>query len=136
VSHWIFVITEYSDYHRGNLDYILKKVDSEKTWPIGMKTNYKLRLNGGDKIVFYVSGQNNLKFIASATLLSGFIKIDKLYGYVNLDEIEIFNEFVYIKKLLKKLTFIKNPKYWGLYLQNGIVKISKKDYSLILSSSK
>lgn len=39
------------------------------------------------------------------------------------------------KPFMGKLSFIKNTKYLGIYLQGGVVKITEEDYQKILRKS-
>ena len=133
MSYWIFVASETSGYHRGNKKEIKSFLKKERKWPIGNHTIYRKKIEPGDKMLFYLSGDNNKKFIGSGVLNSIFEENTLLWNYVDIKDVDIFKMEVPIKPLLEKMEFIKNTKYWGLYLQNGIVKISKEDYERILN---
>ena len=52
---------------------------------------------------------------------------------INLDEIIIWKNFPSIRNHLSKLSFIKSELNWGVYLQTGVIKSTKKDFVLISS---
>jgi len=134
-NHWIFVITEYSNYNSG-LKETLEELNREHKWKIGLRTQNKQQLKKNDKSIFYVSGNDRMYFAASAVLNSNFInERDPIYGYVRLRNLCFFDKPVFTKPILGNLDFIKNKKHWGLHFQRGIVKISKRDYDKIIYES-
>lgn len=136
MNYWIFVATEYSDYNRGTIIDALTDLLKEGKWKIGRRTVNRNNLEAGDKIIFYMSGDNGKKFIAQAILNSKFIyKNNELWGHVKVKNINIFKNPVSIKPIIYKLNFIKNKKYWGIFFQSGIVKISEQDFKTILALS-
>lgn len=135
--HWIFVMTEYSNYNNGPIEEIIKELNIKNKWKIGLKTLYKNKLSKNDKLIFYVSGKDRMYFIASAVLDSRFIYEGEPYhGYVNMRNINLFNKPIFIKPILDKLSFIKNKKRWGVHFQSGVIQISKSDYDNIISEIK
>ena len=132
MNYWIFVATEYSDFQRGGTNAILSTLIKDKRWSIGYHTGFRKKLKKDDQILLYLSGKNNMKFFASGILDSECVCESKFYSYVSIRNIKIFKKEIFIKPIIKKLKFIKNKKYWGLYMQNGIVKISKRDYNTII----
>jgi len=137
LGFWIFVTTEYSDYNLTTIDKTIQNLINEKKWNIGIRTKYKNQLRRGDKTIFYMSGINGQKFVASAMLDSYFIKDENpIFGYVKVKDIKVFNNPIYIKPIIKKLKFIKNKRYWGLYFQSGVVKINEQDFNTIINHIK
>jgi len=131
--HWVFVATEYSDYNTGTIREILKKLVDEKRWKIGLKTPNRSKLRPGDKILFYASGEGKKEFVASGELDSEFLSNDnRIYGHVELKNILIFEKTVRIKPILDKFSSFKNNRYWGLFFQGGVRKISQKEYNLVI----
>lgn len=133
VNHWIFVITEYSTYNVGNINDTINELKKEKKWKIGKRTVYKRNIKKDDKIIFYVSGLNQKKFLLTAELNSEFYDdSNRIYGYVDLKNIVFFKNPVPIRPIINDLQFITNKKYWGLYFSGGICKINIYDYDTIM----
>ena len=135
MPQWIFVATAYSDYNAGEIEICLRNMLIEKTWEIGKRTPYRTHLKKEDKALFYETGENNKQFVASAVLNSKYIPDDELSGHVQLKNISIFKNPIKIKPLLQNFKSIKNIKYWGLFFQGGIAKITENEYQLIISKS-
>jgi hypothetical protein len=134
-NFWIFVMVEYNDYNMSILDTI-KKVGQEKTWRIGARTANKLKIQKGDNILVYTSGEGNREFIASAKLDSGYINEGRPnYGHVKLTEIKIFEKKIPLRSMINKLDFIKNKTRYGSHFQSGVITIGEKDYKKIVKKS-
>jgi len=133
MPQWIFVATAYSDYNAGKIEIMMRNMFVEKTWKIGKRTPYRTHIKKEDKVLFYETGENKKQFVASAVLNSKYIPDDELCGHVLLKNISIFKNPIKIKPLLKNFKSIKKKKYWGLFFQGGIAKITEKEYQLIIS---
>ena len=115
----------------------MSKCKSEKKWPIGQKTLRKKLLSIGDKVLFYEAGDEGKKLFGSGDLFSSLEKdVEDNSEFVTISSFEFWNPPIPIKRILSKLSFIKNKKYWGIYFQGGIVRLPETDYSLILNLHK
>jgi len=92
-----------------------------------------MKLLVGDKVLFYQGGENGRKIVGSAELASSLQQTgNSIYDFVKIKNFKIWDNAVEIRTLIDKLTFVRNKRYWGIYLQGGITKISEKDYMKIL----
>lgn len=120
-----------------------------KFWPINERTTNREKVKVGDGFIFYLAGAGKLSqcFVAMGcadsevikselTWPDGFTDINPGYG-LWLREISYFKNPVPIKKILKKLSFIKIKanNVWGGYLQGGCITINEKDYNLVISEA-
>jgi len=131
-QYWIFVSFPYSDYNTGSIFEMMNKLKQSRRWPIGKRTHHKLKLSIDDKILFYQAGEEGKEIVGSGKVVSG-LQHDKnsFFDYVIVENIELWDKPVQIRKLIKNLSFVKNKKRWGIHMKGGIVKISEKDYELI-----
>jgi len=133
VNYWIFVSVPYTDFNTGDFLKIYRKIKVSKKWSIGKKTPNRKKLSKNDEILFYQGGERGGKFVGSAELVSGLIQQDNgMFDFVILKNIEFWKKPVEIRPILRKLSFIKDKKHWGVYFQGGIIRISEKDYEEIL----
>jgi hypothetical protein len=133
VKYWIFVSVPYTDFNTGSIDEILDKIKSSKTWPIGRRTVYRNLLSKGDRVLLYQGGEQGKKIVGSADLNSGLIgKPDGICDGVLISNLDLWKEPVDIKKVVSKLSFVRNPERWGFYFKGGVVRISERDYKEIL----
>ena len=102
-----------------------------KKWPIPKKTGNKDKLEKNDKIIFYLGGEKNMKFMGTATIDS--IKTSNDDDFIiELDNTNIWRNPIKVSAILDSLEFI--PKNWGSFFQGKIVWISKKDHSTIIEN--
>jgi hypothetical protein len=106
------------------------RVGREK-WPIYQRTGNKSNLKKNDKVIFYLGGQRNMKFMGAAKLSSG-IKPEGDDFTVGLSDIDVWKKPVKVQEILDSLAFVGNKKNWGAYFQGGAVWITEKDYNTIL----
>jgi predicted RNA-binding protein with PUA-like domain len=132
-KHWIFVSVPYTDFNTGSINEMRSKIESSKKWPIGKKTIHRNALSKGDKVLFYQGGEQGRKIVGMCELSSGLVEdSDRMCDCVMIENYEFWKEPVDIRKVLGRLSFVKDSKRWGIYFKGGIVKISKKDYDKIL----
>lgn len=111
----------------------------------GLKERYRKtvqRWKPGDRIIYYVTKIS--KFGAIAEITSGYYRDEtKIWS----DEDEIWpsrakskpilvlekDELLYVRKLVDKLSFIKNKEFWGLSFHGSVREIPEKDYKIIES---
>lgn len=129
MNHWIFVIKDDERV----FDLRIK----QKKWPIYPATKFQKYLKIGDIIMFYRAGKYGQYFLGTA-LVNSKVKPtpDGIDLHIDIDKIDVWKERPSIRGMLSQLSFIKSQEYWGLYLQGGVVKINKKDYSIIIKEPK
>jgi len=109
----------------------------EKKWPIYPGTKFQKYLKIGDIIVFYRAGEHGQYFLGTALVNSKVKPIpDKIDLHIDIDKIDVWKERPSIREILSQLSFIKNIDHWGLHLQGGVLKINKKDHSIITKEAK
>jgi len=132
-KYWIFVSVPYTDFNTGSINDMLGRIESSEKWPIGKKTVHRKELCKGDKVLFYQGGEQGRKIVGTCDLCSGLVEDrDGMFDYVKVENFEFWKEPVDIKRVLRKLSFVKDPKRWGFNFKGGVVKISEKDYRKIL----
>ena len=133
----MFVSVPFSDFNRGTILEMIEKVKTSGKWYIGRKTLYRKQLSKGDKILFYQAGEEGKKFVGSGELLSN-LQVDdtNIFDFVTVGNIELWRKHVPINDLIDDLSFIKDRKHWGLYIQGGIVRITKDDFELVLRKAR
>ncbi|MES0446935.1 MAG: EVE domain-containing protein, partial [Desulfobacterales bacterium] len=99
----------------------------------------------GDKVIYYIAGIS--KFGTIATITGGYY-FDKTKFWTEDDEMwpcraksqpEIIlkdDEFIDVKKLIPKLSFIKDKTNWGIFFQGSVREIPEDDFSLVESEMK
>lgn len=122
MNYWIFVMT-------GNNSDFLNRIKNNK-WELYRKTSNRLKIQKGDKILFYLARFPRQKIVANAILKSNVTSVGDKF-FVDLSELEIWKKQISIKPFIESLDFIKNKSKWGGYLQGGISKISENDYLLL-----
>ena len=142
MGHWIFTIQGYTDFCLWSTREGLKRRVEEKIWPIGERTQNRKRIRRGDRLVFYLCGEGEHKFVGTAVLDSDVIEIGSSYNsntlglaryFVRLKQIRLWKTEVPINCVLTKLAAIPNAKHYGIYLQGGIRKLKPEDYELLVS---
>lgn len=131
VNHWIFVSVPFTDFNIGTIHNMHKKIRTTKNWSIGKRTPNRTQLSLGDKVLFYQGGDEGRKIVASAELASTVKETEISESFVEITNFRLWKKPVEIRALINELSFIKNKKHWGIYLQGGIVKISEQDYKKI-----
>lgn len=126
MSYWIFVM-------KGTIIDFQTRMKS-KFWPIKKKTGNKNNLQKNDRVVFYLGGPNNMKFMGTATISSELKPMGDDF-VIELHKIEIWEKPISVPQILDSLTFIPNKKNWGFFFQGVIVWISKNDYNLIINKN-
>jgi|APSaa5957512535_1039671.scaffolds.fasta_scaffold75676_2 hypothetical protein len=129
MRQWVFVIRDE--------EIVFKKRIKQKMWPLYRGTKFQTFLEIGDKIVFYQAGLGGQIFLGTAEVKSEVKQIPKkIDSYIDLDKINIWKKHPSIRNMVAKLSFIKNKEHWGLYLQGGILRMEKKDYTTIINAAK
>ncbi len=144
MSNYISIITSHQDStgNRISASEIYTDLMSKSVWGLHPRTAARAKIVPGDKIVFYLGGENQ-HFVGTATATSSaYRESDTSHNYfssedmfrLDLADILIFDRPKPIKPLLNNLSFIKNPYSWGPYLQGGIRKINSADFERIVTS--
>lgn len=126
VNYWIFPV-KYTGQD-GLKGY--KRRMKEKTWRVNFRPTKSLEPN--DKIVFYLTKQNN--FLGTAVAASK-IEDTEQGLFVELKEIDTWESPKSIRPLIDALKFITDKKNWGLDLHKSIVDISPEEYQIIIQKS-
>lgn len=118
--------------------YEFKKRIKRKKWPIFKNTSHRKHLAMGDLVMFYKAGRDQGQSFLGIGKISTDLKLlpNSIDFEINLDEIKIWKNFPSIRNHLPKLSFIKSELNWGVYLQTGVIKSSKKDFVLISNNAK
>jgi len=133
-------------------------VTSEENWRVirennvwGVADRFKgtiQRVKPGDKPVFYVMQTKKDKEVIPSRIVGIFevisepyrdsTKIFKAYGTeqtfpnrVKIKPVKIFDRPLFFKKLVPKLSFIRNKQRWSGSLRRAMVEIPEKDYKII-----
>lgn len=131
-----------SDYHGGDAYEILKQRLKSKSWEIYNKTNLRMQLRVGDKVIFYLAGHGKYSqhFVGEAVikeivLADGAYSEESntlIYSTLKFEDITIYKKPSPIKKILEKLIFVSNPAKYGTALNGGVRRILEVDYLTIL----
>jgi len=120
-----YLIFVSSDGKKNGYDIFNDRI-KKNLWPIYVKTPQLINVKIGKKIIFYIAGNSvySQHFVATG-------KIEKL------ENLKTSQNFVSIKKHIKKLSFIEisKRKIYGLYFQGGVCKINKQSYDYIIKNS-
>jgi hypothetical protein len=136
-NYWIFVSVPFTDFNVGTIWEMKTKIEATEKWSIGKWTPNRSRLSDGDKILFYQGGEEDGgRIVASAELDSKLQQSKDADCYVEIKNFEVLKKPVDLRALIGKLSFIRNKKHWGAYLQGGIVEIAQADYTKILKKSR
>ncbi len=126
MSFWIFIMKEET------IDY--EQIIKEKKISLPKKTGNKDKIVKNDKIIFYLGGIGNMKFIGTATIMAK-SKSTELDLSVELSDIDIWETPIPIQSIRDSLKFIPK-KNWGSFFQGKIVWLSYNDYKLIPEKTK
>ena len=127
------------------LDLLLKN----SIWVYNNSTPNIKNINMGDKVLLYLAGERRRKFVGSMEIAGEITPIkfrgnteeeQDLYSLFSLySPIQNVNEFddpIYIKEILDDLDFIKNKYKYGMYLRHSIKAISESDFETVIQYNK
>jgi len=117
----------------GNNAEFLERIKTKK-WPIYKRTNNRLNIKKEDRVLFYLAGSHRRKIVADAKLGSNLKENGEEFS-INLSKISLWKKQILIKPFVESLEFIKNKEKWGVFMQGGIVKISDKDFEILLKNN-
>jgi hypothetical protein len=120
-----------------------------KEWGLKTRTRHRKQMKTGDRVLIYISGRRELSqhFIAEATIASDptrnfdcLIDSPKMETSicsefkVTLKNVRLFRNPVPVRDLLKRFDFVaeSHRKMWRIYFQGGAVRLSRKDFQLVL----
>jgi hypothetical protein len=147
VNHWIFKVKDdiIDGDRKEGIEIYLQRM-SDRFWGLNPKASSLRYLEPNDKVVFYLAGFGEYKFLGTCLLDSRYYELSKeektLLGHskffrpshgVRLKQVNIWGTPKPIKPLIKAgaLKFIADPSIWGSYLQGSIRSISPEDYETI-----
>jgi len=125
-------------------DTVAKSRIEKGLWPIYRHTRNRSRIAAGDEVFIYLAGRSygSQTFIASA-IVEDVLSADNVdcrdsdellsdypYRCIKLNRVNEHN-YVSIRPILSKLSFVKHEDRWGMYFQGGARMISSTDRELI-----
>ena len=125
---------EYTDFSLGTAKELFARLEKDGKWYIGPNTPNRMRIQKGDKVVFYQAGEDGRKFVGNATLSTGLQPPEEgdLFSFVIVSEICFWSKPLSIYEVGKKLSFVKHNNPALYYFQIGIRRISEDDYLTIM----
>ena len=151
VNHFILVVSTGRVRGLAALDVLEARI-SEGRWPLNRTTPNRNAVRGGDNLLLYVAqnsgGASAGCFVGSAIAVSGAQESRRQLstsrewlGGVVPTRISLpfrleqrFHVPVRAAPLVPQLGFIKDPRWWGLWFQRGIVRIGPDDFATIIES--
>lgn len=148
-NHWIFKVNDDS-----NEKYALNGIDiynhrmKDEAWGIkqyiknGRKAANVAHLRVGDRVVFYLCGNEGHCFLGTAKLKTGYPLVELMVHEEHLDwkqgvkltDIRKWNRRVPIESLREKVRFVPEGKNYGSYIQGAVTRISDSDYNTIIEN--
>lgn len=147
VNHWVFKVKDdiIDGDRKEGIEICLQRM-SDRFWGLNPKASSLRYLEPNDKVVFYLAGSGEHKFLGTCLLDSRHYELSKeektllwhskffrpSHG-VRLKQVNIWSTPKPINPLIKAgaLKFIADPSIWGSYLQGSIRSISPEDYETI-----
>jgi len=120
-----------------------ESIKRRKVWGVMTKREIS-KVKKGDKLVIYLKQEKisdetkEPRIVAIYEVVSDAFEdsskvFDRDYPYrVKLKPIKILDEPLKFKTLIPQLSFIKNKRAWGAYLQKPMVELPEKDLELIM----
>lgn len=121
---------------------------TEGYWPLNRGTPYRTQLSTGDSVLFYVAGADDRDqcLILARAVIGG--EVEELRRirptsrewlgsqFPTLLRVPIispcwFVQPIAVRPLAPKLSFVRDPQYWGRYFQGGVKKITEADLKLL-----
>jgi hypothetical protein len=145
-NHWIFKVNDDSE---GKISLegikIYNHRMSDRAWGIkeytkaGRKAANVSHLKTGDRVIFYLCGNDGHCFLGTAILKTGFPLVELVVHKEFLDwkwgvELTDFTPLarqVKIEELRGKVHFVPEGENYGSYIQGAITRIAEEDYNLI-----
>ncbi len=146
---WIFAVVDQhqtSDRKVPALD-VLKDRLKRNIWIVNSKNVNVKYLREADEVVFYLGGSHGEKGFTGVGVLASeprpltASEITKHFSLspqfdeaVSLRDAKIWLQVKPAATLVPQLSFIKNKRRWGAYLEGGIINLPKPDFELIISA--
>jgi hypothetical protein len=126
---------------------------NRREWGLKDRTRYRRQIEPGDSVLIYISGHRDLAqhFVAEATIASlpsrnfgGSVDSPQMHTSicsefkVTLKNVRFFRKPVCVRDLLKDFDFVATNrlKMWWIYFQGGAMRLSRKDFELVLRREK
>ncbi|MDF7798676.1 EVE domain-containing protein [Pontiellaceae bacterium B1224] len=155
MNHYILIAADIDRarlYLPSAYDIAMHRLEIMK-WGLNNRTFHRKRLTPDDKALIYISGRRDhcQNFVGEVQLASAAMilrssdrkKVSAPSGegvvseyYVNLKNVNLFNNNVSIREIATDLDFIKRSEQWWRYMQGGVIRISGRDWSYIVNKSK
>ncbi len=103
------------------------------------------KLSLGDRFLYYATKEHFENGQSTGQAVQAFLASGEVTGDVRADEREGYPAFVRnakydplfnvpVKPLINRLSFIKNPQYWGMAFRRSLFEISESDYRIIMDA--
>lgn len=123
-----------------------------RKWGLREHTRNRTKFAPGDFILAYASGdrEHGRHFVGQAEVVSSCKPVTKAISdvvdsptnralvseyYLELADCRIYHKPESVKRLKDRLEFIPDSMKWGVVMQNGTIRISKRDFCLVGSRS-
>lgn len=136
--YWIFAFKEYTDFSLGNKESLFGRLRKNGKWYIGNRTQNRKRIKKGDRVIFYQTGEEGLRFVGNAVIESSLQQPEKcdLFSFVIMSEIKLWEKEIDVREVETRLSFQKSETPLQYYFQMAIRRITEQDYYSMMRESK
>lgn len=138
MNYYVFQVSKQSAYAKQKeaIEVFNDLVRDKAVWGFGFHTPNRKVITAGDKILFYLTGQNNQVFVGAATLRSGAYKDESGESkdwYLDPETLRIDLSDVLVFSKPKPRKNFKGLEWQPS--QGGSSKISERDYNIVMGLS-
>lgn len=143
--YYIFIVNNLevaNNYYKTiSAEEIINILLENSNWLYNKSTPNLKHIKTGDKVILYLAGEKRRKFIGSFEIAGDVDAINfngktedesDLFSsftfYTPIQNIQFFDEPIFIKDIKDELDFIKRKNYYGMYLRHSIKAVSQSDY--------
>jgi predicted RNA-binding protein len=144
--HFIFIL---NDLDLGEVKIpardIMEQLLNDKIWVFSKHAPNLGKIVPGSKVIVYLAGRDNRIFVSSfkadnsPNIADSEIKSEDWMKFfplkMQISDIEIWDKFLPIKEVIDELHFITDKKNYGLFLRQGVKRISEEDFKLIYNKA-
>lgn len=144
---WAFIVVDHLVEGKtvSARDVLIDRVN-RKMWVVNSKNPNVKRLRKADEVIFYLGCKGERGFAGIGVLNSKPRPItasdsieygspsSKFDRVVELKDVNLWKKTKPVANIVPRLSFIKNKRSWGAYLQGGIVRIPKADFELLIEA--
>jgi hypothetical protein len=150
VSHYILVSNTLGFGDRAvKPPAIIDELLPKRLWLLPHAASFQKVYAAGDRFLIYAGGEGNFHaaaecagpvemFVPGSERISPELPgLDGFFGRVlRLQRVVRFREPVPIRPLLDQLTFIKERRNWGVHFRRSAIRISERDFQLVVRRAK